>query len=467
MKKNYDDFIRKARSVAPKTQILLSDDDRAPYGSDWTRVAADPGPVLLPSSVQEVSSLLKLCREMDQPVVPSGGRTGLAGGAVAANGEVVLNLSRMNKTYPVDALGRSVRAQAGVTTESLHEHCKSAGFFWPIDLASKGTCQIGGNLSTNAGGVRVIGYGMTRKWVLGLQAVTIDGDILELNGDLEKNNTGYDLVQLLIGSEGTLAVITEATLRLTRLPSLVSVFLFAIPSLEAMMAVFESARQGPFDILAFEFFSERCLLAVKEKLGKTTRFSKEAPFYILIEISHREETAREMDGWLGGLLENGTALDGMVAHSSEEKKEVWALREGITESLQVKSQVRKYDVAVPLRRLLSFLKEVEGLMGTNQLSIDLYLFGHLGDGSPHLNLLKPQGTSDEKFEKDCAKFETLLYPLLKSHGGSVSAEHGVGLLKKNWILFSRSAAELRLYRRIKEAFDPNNLLNPGKILALP
>jgi FAD/FMN-containing dehydrogenase len=459
-------FLSRAKAFLSPDSLVTAADEIARFASDWTRLPASPGPVVLPRTTAEVAQVLKLCQELRYPVVPSGGRTGLAGGAVAAHGEVVLNLSKMQRLDAVDTRARTVRVQAGATTQSVHEHCAKHGLLWPIDLASKGSSQIGGNLSTNAGGVRVIRYGMTRRWVTSLQAVTVSGEILELSTGLEKNNTGYDLIQLLIGSEGTLAVITEATLKLVRLPESISVFLFGMRGVKEALRLYEAARRGPFEILAFEFFSRRCQQAVSEKLGRWPRFDAEHPFYCLLEIeSENGEVARtRTEEWLAEIMEKALVDDGMIARSSEERKEVWGLREGITESLQMTAPLKKYDVSVPLAGIESFLKAVEEKIHSLRLQLDLYLFGHLGDGSPHLNLLKPASATAETFEQDAARFESELFPLLKACHGSVSAEHGVGVLKKNWVQYSRSPEELRLFQQVKRAFDPQGLLNPGKVI---
>ena len=457
-------FLSELKATLPADALLDQLEDRRAFGSDWTKTDGTASVVVLPRSTQEVAAILSVCHRHRVEVVPSGGRTGLAGGAVAARGELVMSLSRMSCMDPVDTAARSVRVQAGVVTELLHEHCAKQGFTWPIDLASKGTSQIGGNLSTNAGGVRVIRYGMARKWVTGLQCVTMQGDILELGRGLEKNNAGYDLIQLIVGSEGTLAVITEATLKLSRLPvsGNVKVLFFSVVSMEVVLKVLEQVRSGPFEVTAFEYFSAKCLASVGEKLGRHSRLSVPGAYYVLAEIEAVD--SRAVDEWLEKTSGLGLFLDGLVANSSEECKQVWGLREGITESLQLTSAVRKYDVSVRVSSVPNFLGEVEDLVSQNGWSIDLYFFGHLGDGSPHLNLLKPKGASDSKFSKDCAAFEQGLYRLLKDAGGSVSAEHGVGILKRNWLAYTRSPAELAIFRGIKQAFDPLGLLNPGKVI---
>lgn len=448
--------------------ILEKEEDCAPYGGDWTRLSGKPTLVFLPRTTEQVSQLLRTCNELKVPVVPSGGRTGLSGGAVVTGSEVVLNLSRMNRIDSVDILGRTVRVQAGAITEAVHEHCAKEGLLWPIDLAAKGTCEIGGNLSTNAGGVRVIRYGMARKWVSGLQIVTMNGDVIELNRGLEKNNTGYDLIQLMVGSEGTLAVITEATLKLVRLPQTEKVLFFSLPTLESINALFASARKGPFEILAFEFFSQRCLSAVETKLKRRSKLEKASEFYVLmeIELGLGKEPEELLEKWLEEILTGDIVTDGLIAQSSAEKQDVWGLREGITESIALTNEVRKYDTSVAVSQMVPFLKEAEKLLLSMNLQVDLYLFGHFGDGSPHLNIVRRDTVDHEGFIADCDRLEKELYPLIKKWGGSASSEHGVGILKKSWVELSRSSTEMALFKSIKAAFDPNHLLNPGKIFSV-
>ncbi|MGZ5969262.1 MAG: FAD-binding oxidoreductase, partial [Polyangiales bacterium] len=253
-------FLERVAREFPADFLSRDPGDLAEYGKDWTRVFT-PAPLAIafPRTTEEVSRLMKICSELEIAVVPSGGRTGLAGGAVAAKGEVVLSLARMRRIDPVELLGATVRVQAGAVTEAVHHHCEEHGLTWPVDFASKGSSTVGGNIATNAGGVKVIRYGLTRHWVLGLQVVLASGEILELNGALEKNNTGADLRQLFIGSEGTLGVITEATLKLTRVPTKLDVMLFAVPDLAGVLRLFREARTGPFTISAYEFFTDKCL----------------------------------------------------------------------------------------------------------------------------------------------------------------------------------------------------------------
>jgi FAD/FMN-containing dehydrogenase len=362
----------------------------------------------------------------------------------------------------VSQLSRTVRVGAGCITENVHKHCEAANLTWPIDLASKGSCQIGGNLSTNAGGLRVIRHGMARKWVTSLQVVTMEGSILELNAELEKNNTGYDLLQLIVGSEGTLGVITEATLKLAPISRDVNraVFFFALKGIEGLPYLFEKARQGPFDILAFEFFSQRCLQAVGEKLKRSSRLGHSGAFYVVMEVAGPESR----DAWLDDVLGGENVVDALQAESSEDRRAVWGLREGITESIAMTGRARKHDLSVPIVSVAPFLADLEKALQKDKYSLELFLFGHFGDGSPHVNLVNPPGASFAAFNRDCDRFEEILFPLLQKYRGSISSEHGIGLLKKKWLRFSRTAEEIRIFRGIKAALDPKALLNPGKIL---
>ncbi len=444
---------------------LISTDagDLAVYGRDWTKVVEPSAAAIArPRSTAEVSRLLRLCQAHAVPVVPSGGRTGLAAGAVAARGELVVSLERMRRMDPVDTLGATVRVQAGAVTEAVHRHAAEHGLTWPVDFASKGSSQVGGNIATNAGGVKVIRYGLTRHWVLGLEVVLASGDVLDLGGALEKNNTGVDLRQLFIGSEGTLGIITEATLKLTRPPERLDVFLFAVPDLAAVLALFREARQGPFVISAYEFFTERCLARVRRHRSVATPLSAASDYYVLLEVERGE--AEALEAWTAKLFERGLVTDGTLAQHARQAADLWALREGISESLTATGLPHKNDIALPIHALEGFCAELEAFFEAKYPGWEIALFGHIGDGNLHVNVMKPDGLDRAEFARRTKDADHAIFALVKKHAGSISAEHGIGLLKKDYLAYSRSLGEMALMKGIKRLLDPGNLMNPGKVI---
>jgi FAD/FMN-containing dehydrogenase len=447
----------------PKDFASTDPGELATYGKDWTKVFK-PAPSLLvrPRSTAEVAQFLKLASAHGLPVVPSGGRTGLAGGAVAEKGEVVLSLERMRTIHPVDPLALTVRVEAGAITEAVHHATAEYGLTWPVDFASKGSSQVGGNIATNAGGVRVIRYGLTRQWVLGLTVVTMSGEVMELNGALEKNNTGVDLRQLFIGSEGILGVVTEATLKLTRLPRKVDVFLFALDSLQAVLTLFEEARKGPFTIMAYEFFTDACSARLEKHRGLRPPFETRTSHSVLLEVEDAKEGA--LDAWLASLFERGLVLDGTLAADVSQQKQLWTLREGISESLSATGLPHKNDIALPISELSTFCTSLEVLLATRYPGWELCLFGHIGDGNLHVNIMKPEGMATPEFLAKTHDVDRDMFELVKQHRGSVSAEHGIGLLKRPWLGYSRSDHEIAIMKHLKASLDPKGLLNPGKVL---
>ena len=453
---------------------VLSQDaaELAEYGRDWTRVVPPaPSAVAFPRSTEQVSKLLAFCNTESVAVVPSGGRTGLAGGAMAANGEIVLSLSRMRRMDPIDRLGGTVRVQAGAVTEAVHQHCAPAGLTWPVDFASKGSSTVGGNIATNAGGVKVIRYGLTRQWVLGLEVVLASGEVLELGGALEKNNTGLDLRQLFIGSEGTLGVVTEATLKLVRLPGATTVMLLGVADVAAVLSLFREARGAPFTVSAYEFFSQRCLdrLVAHRKLRPP--IAEPCPYYVLVEAegegSTEADAARLLDRiepWVAGVFESGLAKDGTLSQHGSQARDLWALREGISESLSATGLPHKNDVALPIAALDAFCSELDGVFVSRYPGWEICLFGHVGDGNLHINVMKPDAMDRAEFFSKTKEADRDLFALVQRHHGSISAEHGIGLLKKPYLSYSRSAAEIAVMRQVKRALDPHGILNPGKIL---
>ncbi len=420
-----------------------------------------PSLIAFPRSTDDVSKLLWSCNELGLPVVPSGGRTGLSGGAVAAHGEVVVSLEKMSCIGELNPQAMTLAVEAGAITEAVHEAAKPHGLTWPVDFASKGSSQVGGNLSTNAGGVRVIRYGLTRNWVLGLTVVKMDGSVLRLNGGLEKNNTGIDLRQLFIGSEGTLGIITEAVLKLTRLPdeARTRVCLFAVRDFTKVLELFTSARTSALPISAFECFSEPCLREVV-RFGLRSPFREPAGVYVLLET----EGGEALDAWLEKVVAAEGVIDAISGQSTRENTELWALRERVAEAVMLGREVHQQDLAVPLASLGNFFSDIEERYRQAYPEFEVFIFGHIGDGNLHVFIRRPESMRSAEFHTKCAESDTMLFELCQKFQGSVSAEHGVGLLKKSALTYSRSEGEIALLRALKKVFDPNGLLNPGKIV---
>jgi FAD/FMN-containing dehydrogenase len=361
-----------------------------------------------------------------------------------------------------DLLGSTLRVQAGAVTEAVHQHCAPFGLTWPVDFASKGSSTVGGNIATNAGGVKVIRYGLTRNWVLGLQVVTAQGEVLELNGALEKNNTGLDLRQLFIGSEGILGVITEATLKLSRVSTRQSVLMFGVADVAAVLRVFRDARKAPVTIAAFEFFTEKCLARVQRHRKVRSPFEQTYPCYVLLEIEDTNEAI--LEEWLSSLYERTLIHDGTLAQNSTQAADLWALREGISESLSATGLPHKNDIALPVAALEGFCSGLDALFASKYPDWEICLFGHIGDGNLHVNVMKPDALDRATFLARTSDADHAMFTLVQQHGGSISAEHGIGLLKKPYLGYSRTPAELALIRGIKNVLDPRGILNPGKVL---
>jgi len=438
--------------------------DLETYGKDWTKAyPANPIAVVLPKDTDEVVALVQLANLHEVALVPSGGRTGLSGGAVAANGELVVAFDRMNKILEFNPADRQVVCEPGVVTQQLQQYAEQEGLFYPVDFASSGSSQLGGNVSTNAGGIKVIRYGMTREWVKGLKVVTGSGELLDLNRGLSKNATGYDFRHLFTGAEGTLGFIVELTLALTSMPKDPTVLVLGAEGMEPIMQVLQKF-QGELNLTAFEFFSEKALKHVIEEKQLQRPFETESEFYALIEFENQSEqdidTAMHL---FETCLEEGWIVDGTISQNSTQANNLWRLREDISETISTFTPY-KNDISVKVSKVPEFLQEVDSLVTSSYPDFEIIWFGHIGDGNVHLNILKPESLAAEAFFEKCAKVSNLVFEIVEKHGGSISAEHGVGLLKKPFLHYSRSPAEMAYMKAVKKIFDPNNIMNPGKLI---
>lgn len=457
------ELLKALRDVVGETGLKTEAADLETYGKDWTKVYK-PAPIaiVLPADVEQVVALVKLAKRLEVPLVPSGGRTGLSGGAVAPAGELVVAFDRMNKILDFDASDRLVTCEPGVITEQLQQFAEGEGLFYPVDFASSGSSQIGGNVATNAGGIKVIRYGMTRNWVAGMKVVTGNGELLSFNQGLAKNNTGYDFRHLFVGSEGTLGFIVELTMSLTSPPKDPTVMLLGVEDMKATMPVLQ-ACQAKLPLTAFEFFSNKALKHVMEEKGLQRPFETESNFYALIEFENQsegdQESAMEV---FEHCVESGWVVDGSVSQNLAQAKNLWRLREDISETIS-KFTPYKNDISVRVSKVPELLEEVDKLVGESYPDFEIIWFGHIGDGNVHLNILKPESLAEEEFFDKCATVSEWVFEIVQRLGGSVSAEHGVGLLKKPYLHYSRSKSEIAAMRAIKAVFDPANILNPGKV----
>jgi glycolate oxidase subunit GlcD len=444
-------------------KVLTDPADLESYGKDWTRIyAPNPLAIVLPKTTEQVQALVRFANENGVALVPSGGRTGLSAGAVAANGEVVVAFDNMNQILDFSASDRLVRCQAGVVTEQLQNFAEENNLYYPVDFASAGSSQLGGNLSTTAGGIKVIRYGMSRDWVAGLKVVTGKGDILDLNKDLAKNNTGYDLRHLFIGAEGTLGFITEATMKLSRQPDNLTVLVLGLNDLGNTMDVLKTF-QGGLDLTAYEFFSHQAMGHVLAHGQVQAPFETEAPYYALLEFEATSDQV--MDAAMNlfeQCMENGWVLDGVISQSETQAQNLWQLRERISESIAPRTPY-KNDISVVVSKVPGFLQEIDELVAEHYPDFEIIWFGHIGDGNLHLNILKPEDMAKEDFFEKCQQVNKWVFEIVEKYQGSVSAEHGVGMTKKPYLQYTRSEAEIAYLRGIKQVFDPNGIINPGKI----
>ena len=451
-------------AIVGADKVKTDADSLETFGKDWTKIyPPKPAAIVFPKTTEQVQAIVKLANEHQVALVPSGGRTGLSAGAVAANGEVVVAFDHMNQISDFNAMDKTVRCGAGVITEQLQTYAEDQGLFYPVDFASAGSSQIGGNIGTNAGGIKVIRYGMTRDWVAGLTVVTGKGDILELNKDLVKNNTGYDMRQLFIGGEGTLGFVTEATMRLTRPAKNLTVLVLGVPEFEAIMNVLNTFQTN-IDLTAFEFFSDKAMRKVLARGDVPAPFETEAEYYALLEFEAETEGHLEQAMSLfETCMEEGWVLDGVISQSETQAKNLWRLREDISETIAEWTPY-KNDISVVVSKVPPFLREIEEVVTREYPDFEIIWFGHIGDGNLHLNILKPDALEKETFFEQCAKVSPWVFEIVEKYQGSVSAEHGVGMTKKPYLEYTRSAEEIAYMRAVKAAFDPQNIMNPGKLI---
>lgn len=441
--------------------VSLDATTNATHAADWSEAPRHtPGVVLRPRSPAQVAQALAICHQHNQPIAVQGGLTGLAGGATPQSGEIVLSLAKLNAIEDFDTVGGTLQIQAGVLLETLQQHVEARGWSFPLDLGARGSCQIGGNAATNAGGNRVIRYGTMRNLVLGLEVALPDGRLLNLLGRVTKNTTGVDLKHLFIGAEGTLGVITRLTLKLSPRASAATVALCALPSFQAATQLVRDLRRALPGLSAFELMWQDFLTASCQVANLREPFSPAAPVVALVETQGIDDQAdrERLEQALGQALEDGIATDVIVAQSLDDNQRLWAYRESVGELLTRLKPFAAFDVAIPVARMNDFVNDVGLILRQRYPGPQHLFFGHLGDDNLHLL------TGPYPNPADLHAVEALVYAKVGEYGGSISGEHGVGVVKKPFLHHSRSADELAIMQQLKAVFDPKGILNPGRIL---
>ena len=456
---------------------LLTDGDLTAWEQDWRkREHGKALAVVRPGSTAEVAAVVKLCAASGTPIVAQGGNTGLVVGSTpdTSGTEVVLSLARMNKVIAIDAANLTMTMEAGCILQNLQDAAAQAGFSFPLSLAAEGSCSIGGNLATNAGGTQVLRYGNARDLCLGLEVVNAQGDVWDGLAGLRKDNTGYDLRNLFIGSEGTLGIITAATMKLYPRPAASLTAWAAVPSFEQAVALLGLAHtQLGAGLTGFEVMGQFALSLVDKHLPQLrVPFLGDAasPYCVLLENSdsESEDHARQrFEQLLEMALEQGAVTDAVVAENIAQAEQLWHVRESIPLAQSEEGLNVKHDVSIPISRLPAFVAETDALLRREIPGVRLVNFGHLGDGNLHYNVQTPEGGDSRAFLRDHEEsINRLVYESVAAHGGSISAEHGVGSLKVDTLPKFKSPVALEMMRAVKRAMDPQNLLNPGRVVRI-
>ncbi len=466
------ELIARFREIVGPEHALTDPDQQLPYLREWRDLFIGRAPVVLrPGSTEEVSRILALANEARVGVVPQAGNTGLVGGQIPfqTGNEIVVSVSRLKQIRDINPAAYVMTVEAGLTLAECRAAAERADRLFPLSLPSEGSCQIGGNLATNAGGVGVLAYGNARQLVLGLEVVLADGRVVPGLKALKKDNTGYDLRDLFIGSEGTLGIITAAVLRLFPRPAESATAMVALAEISHALDLFSLAQEtAGRSVTAFEFIPRICIEFVLRHIpGTREPFPKAYPWYVLMEISGAKpdgQAARDMEDVLGQAAERGLLLDAVLASSLTQARELWRLRESVSEAQKPEGGNIKHDVSVPIARIAEFIERADRIVESICPGARPLPLGHFGDGNVHYNVAQPIGMEKERFLELWDKISSEVHALVVEMGGSISAEHGIGRMKRGDLERYKSPVELDLMRRIKAAFDPNGILNPGKVL---
>jgi FAD/FMN-containing dehydrogenase len=454
---------------------VLTGDDTDSYTLDWRgRYRGRALAVARPGSVETVAAVVRLCAQHQVPLVPQGGNTSLCGGATPDNEgrALVLSLARLNRVRSIDTENDTITVEAGCILQAVQQAAQDAGRLFPLSLAAEGSCTIGGNLATNAGGTQVLRYGNTRDLTLGLEVVTADGEIWHGLRGLRKDNTGYDLRDVYIGSEGTLGIITAATLKLFPLPVARCTALLAVPSVEDGVQLLARARNGfGAALTGFELMAGNCLQAVvrlfpQQRLPFSGE-SAQSPWFALLELSDSESEAHARERFeevLGAAIDAGLATDAAIAENVAQTRALWHLRESIPLAEAELGKAIKHDVSLPISRIADFVRTTNAALQARFPGVGHVIFGHLGDGNLHYNVTPAPGQAEADLLALQPQVYGVVHDSVHAHGGSISAEHGVGQLKVDELTRYKDPVELALMRRVKRALDPAGIMNPGKVV---
>ncbi|XP_041976038.1 D-2-hydroxyglutarate dehydrogenase, mitochondrial [Aricia agestis] len=458
-----NDDVKFFQSLISKERVLTDESELLPYNIDWIKNCRGQSKVVLkPKTTEEVSQILKYCNERRLAVCPQGGNTGLVGGSVPVFDEVIINFMLMNKIISVDELSGALVCEAGCILENLDNYARERNLIMPLDLGAKGSCQIGGNISTNAGGIRLLRYGNLQGTVLGVEAVKADGSIIDCLRTLKKDNTGYHLKHLFIGSEGTLGVVTKVAIQCPSLPKSVNLGFFGVESFDSVLQLYKSAKSSLGEILSAFEMADSLSIGTTVKNLKLTNPIGEYPFYVLIEThgSDEEHDSDKLSRFLSREMDSGLIVDGTVTAEETKMKSIWNIRESIAGAALHGGYMFKYDVSVPLRSYYELVHVLRRRL--RAVDCKVYGYGHVGDGNIHINVVVPE-YSKEVY----GLLEPFIFEEVSKHKGSISAEHGVGFRKPQYIHYSKDQTSLQLMRDMKRVMDPNGILNPYKVLPDP
>ena len=465
-------LLPRLRDIVGASHVLSTPEDTAAYLTDWRgRFTGRAQAVVLASNTSEVAAIVGACAQLRVPIVPQGGNTGLAGGATpdTSGDAVVLSLKRMNRVREVDTINGTITVDAGCVLHDVQQAAYEAGRLFPLSLAAEGTATIGGNLSTNAGGTQVLRYGNARELALGLEVVLPSGETWTGLRGLRKDNTGYDLRDLFIGAEGTLGVITAACLKTFPLPRSQVTALFALDSVSAALSLLVLAQTtgGP-TLTAFEFFSATSLqLVTRHFPQQRSPFESAHRQYVLLQLSDHEDEQHAtalLQSLAEQALEKRLIADAVIAQSAAQSRSLWTLRESISEAQAREGKNIKHDISVPISSISRFIDETDALLAERFPGIRMVTFGHLGDGNLHYNVMPPAGTDENLFFERQAAIYECVHDQVTRFSGSISAEHGIGQLKRDENMRYKSVVEMNLMRAIKRTLDPWNIMNPGKVV---